>query len=184
MGRQLDGGADADRSLRQRMTSWWWDYLAILIWLVLVFSFLDIPQLIGWIDLGDAWTDPATADGVVSVLTVMPYLIYRGAGAAGRARATWGKRRAGLAVWVAGETAVLARIALRNVVKVLPWQLGHMAAIRFATTDAPTAQAQLMLIAALVLLAAIVGPIPAGRRGLHDWVAGTDVRSVVPRSAP
>ena len=69
---------------------------------------------------------------------------------------------------------------MRNIVKVLPWQFGHMSAMRFAVTDAPTGSAVLLFVASMVLLAAVALPVLVGRIGLHDRVAGTRVRAAGP----
>jgi hypothetical protein len=60
-------------------------------------------------------------------------------------------------------------------VKVLPWQFGHMAALRFAGGTA-LGTAAVFNVLSLVLLALVAGPALAGRRGLHDRLAGTAVR--------
>jgi hypothetical protein len=112
-----------------------------------------------------------TADVAVTLLTVVPYLAYLTLTEAGPVRATWGKRRAGLALHVLEGSMTFGRVLVRNAVKVLPWQLGHMSAMRFAAGDAPTGPAGLLFAASLVLLAAVVLPVLAGRVGLHDRVA-------------
>ena len=163
--------------LRLRIASWGWDYVAIVVWLGAVLAVIGLPQLLGWIDLEAVWSEPASADLGVAALTVIPYLVYLVVSEVAPARATWGKRRTGLVLYIPEDRSVVARVALRNAIKVLPWQLGHMSALRFAMPEVPTADALLLFLASILLLAAIVGPIPAGRRGLHDWAAGTDVRS-------
>lgn len=162
--------------------SWGWDYLVVLAWLVLVFVAVGVPQLIGWIDLAGVWSRPLTADVAVTLLTVVPYLAYLVTTEAGEAHATWGKQRVGLTLDEHGGTLTFGRVLLRNAVKVLPWQLGHMAAMRFAVTDEPTASAVLLFVGSVIVLAAVVGPVLAGRSGLHDLVAGTRVRAEVPTS--
>lgn len=67
---------------------------------------------------------------------------------------------------------------IRNLVKVLPWQLGHMDTMRLATSSEPTTTAISLEVASLALLVLVVGPILSRRRGLHDLLAGTRVASV------
>jgi hypothetical protein len=67
-----------------------------------------------------------------------------------------------------------ARVALRNLVKVLPWQLGHMGSVRLATGEAE-GLGMALSVTALILFAAVAIPPLVGRRGMHDVVAGTAV---------
>lgn len=167
---------------RSRVASWAWDYLVVLAWLAFVFVAVGAPQLAGWLDLAWVWSRPVTADVAVTVLTVVPYLAYLTTTEAGRTHATWGKRRAGLTLDEPGGAITFGRVLVRNAVKVAPWQLGHMASMRFAVGDEPTVSAVLLFIGSMVVLAAVLGPVFVGRNGLHDLVAGTRVRPAVPTS--
>lgn len=160
---------------RRRLTSWWWDYLVVLTWLGIVFLVMGMPTLLGVIDLESLWSGPALADLATAALTVIPFLMYLVVTETRPSHATWGKRRSGLSVAAAdGSSPALGQVVLRNIVKVLPWQLGHMAALRFATdTQIPTATACYAL--SLLLLVAVAGPPLVRRRGLHDMIAGTTV---------
>ena len=174
------------KPLRRRLLSWWWDYVVVLAWLVVVFLLVGLPTILGWVDLRAVWSNPATADVATAVLTVVPYGLYLVITEHGPRHATVGKRRAGLVVEAAdGTTAGLGRIVVRNLVKVLPWQFGHMAALRLAT-GTEFASAMILDAASLLLLALIVGPVLTGRRGLHDRLAGTTVRpaSAAPPASP
>lgn len=151
----------------------------VLAWLVVVLVAVGLPQLAGWIDLAAIWSQPAAADVAVTVLTVVPYLAYLTVTEAGSARATVGKRRAGLAVQGRGDTVTLGQALLRNTVKVLPWQLGHLSAMRFATGET-SVTAIVLFMASMAVLAAVVAPVLVGRRGLHDRLAGTRVRPAAP----
>jgi hypothetical protein len=164
------------------MVSWGWDYLVLLVWLVFVFVAVGVPQPIGWIDLAGVWSRPLAADVAVTMLTVVPYLAYLTTTEAGRTHATWGKRRAGLTLRGPGGSITFGQVLARNAVKVLPWQLGHMAAMRFAVTDEPTASAVVLFVGSVIVLAAVVGPVLLGRSGLHDLMAGTRGRADVPTS--
>jgi uncharacterized RDD family membrane protein YckC len=163
-------------NLKRRLVSWWWDYLAILAWLAITALVLGLPNAAGWIDLEPVWSRPIAADLVLTLITVVPYFLYLVATESGPAHATWGKRRSQLIVeGTDGSPAQPRRIVVRNLVKVLPWQFGHMAAMRFVTGE------QLGLAVAfnttsLILLIAVAGPVLVGRRGLHDRIAGTSVR--------
>jgi uncharacterized RDD family membrane protein YckC len=163
---------------RRRLASWWWDYLVVVAWLLVVFVMVGVPTLLQLIDLRWLWSSPALADVASALLTVVPYLLYLVGTEGGSTHATLGKRRAGLRVVAPdGTPPTLRQVVLRNVVKVAPWQLGHMAAFRFATGNSPSAAAIALDALALVLLVAVAGPPLARRRGLHDVVAGTTVQA-------
>lgn len=152
----------------------------MLAWLLVVFVAVGLPTLLGWVDLAPIWSRPLAADLAVTVLTVVPFLVYLVRTEAGPAHATWGKRRSGLMVEAAdGPPPGTARVVLRNVIKVLPWQLGHMAAMRF-NSGADISLAVALDVASLTLLALVMGPPLPERRGLHDLIAGTAVRAASP----
>lgn len=102
------------------MASWGWDYLVVLGWLSLVFVVVGFPQLVGWIDLAWVWSRPLAADVAVTFLTVVPYVAYLTMTEAGPARATWGKRRAGLTLDDPEGSITFGQVLVRNAVKVLP----------------------------------------------------------------
>lgn len=152
----------------------------ILAWLVVVFMTIGLPQILGWWDLSSVWSNPWAADVAITVLTVLPWLVYLVWTEAGSQHGTWGKRRAGLAVTNRqGDHPETSAVIVRNVIKVLPWQLGHMGTMRLATAGSPPPFAIWLESGSLVLLALIVVPIVFGKRGVHDVVAGTRVASSI-----
>jgi hypothetical protein len=157
-----------------------WDHLVVLAWLRFVFVAVGVPQLLGWLDLAWVWSRPLAADVAVTLLTVAPYLAYLTLTEAGPARATWGKQRVGLSIHDPEGTLTFGQVLVRNTVKVLPWQLGHMSAMRFAVTEEPTGSALLLFGTSMAVLAAVVLPVLLGRTGLHDRVAGTRVCTATP----
>ncbi len=159
-----------------RILSWWWDYVLIVTWLLVVFVVVGLPQLLGWWDLSSVWSDPVAADSAITLLTVVPYFLNLVLTETSPSHATWGKRRTSLTVaGTNGSGPGRSAIVLRNVIKVLPWQLGHMGTMRLATSDTPSGLALWLETGSLVLLALIVLPILLGRRGVHDLLAGTRV---------
>ena len=163
-------------SISHRLASWGWDYLVILGWLLLVFLLVGLPQILDWIDLTPVWTDQNSADAGITILTVLPYFAYLFLTELKRPHATWGKRKAGIVV--AGRDEAPLRggsVLIRNLVKVMPWQLGHMGTMRLATTSEVTTTAIALEVSSLTLLALIVVPIFLRRRGVHDLLAGTQV---------
>lgn len=148
---------------------------------------------------------PLVVDVGAFAATVLPVWVYLTATEAGRRHATWGKRRAGLRVVAAGdggpgvapEAAPLGVVwvAVRNAVKLLPWQLAHIAVARIlleagGSTDAgtdggmdaglePGTAAVVGVTYTLSLVIPLVSIVMAWRdplrRALHDGVAGTRV---------
>jgi uncharacterized RDD family membrane protein YckC len=162
--------------LGRRVLSWLWDYLVILAWLAIVFLVVSLPQLIGWIDLSPIWTDQNTSDVGITLLTVLPYFIYLYSTEVSDRHATWGKTREGIEVAAgSGASPGQGAVVIRNLVKVLPWQLGHLGTTRLVATEEVTTTALTFEFASLLLLAAIVIPIFFRRRGVHDLLAGTAV---------
>ncbi|NHA67779.1 RDD family protein [Phycicoccus flavus] len=110
--------------------------------------------------------------------SVLPVALYLGLTEGGAAQATWGKRRRGLVVTtVDGRRVGRGRALARAAVKLLPWQLAHVAVVRLALeVDAPivvgvTYGASLLLLVLTLVLAWRT----ARHRALHDLVAGTVV---------
>lgn len=159
----------------RRLLSWFVDYLVILAWLAILVVVVGLPSLAGWFDLDELWSNRVASDLAITVLTVVPLFSYLVVTESRPAHGTWGKRRAGLEVIeVDGAEASLGEVTTRNLVKVLPWQLGHMGAIRLAAGEAE-AIGMAFSVSALVLLAAVAGPPLIGRRGIHEVTARTAV---------
>jgi uncharacterized RDD family membrane protein YckC len=109
-------------------------------------------------------------------VSLLPYPGYLVVTEAGARHATLGKRRVGL--WVRDRTASsprLSQVLLRNIVKVLPWQFGHLAASRFAT-GGDQSKGTVWFTLSMLLLVAVAGPPLLARPGLHDMLARTRVR--------
>lgn len=163
----------SSRSLRIR--SWWWDYLAIATWLLALLIGFGSATALGRINLRGLASRRGAGDVFVALTTVVPYLVYLVRTEAAPAHATWGKRRNGLTVvCVTGAPPGMRDVLLRNIVKVAPWQLGHMAALRFIHAgDEPPASTVSCSVLSMALLVAVAGPPLIHRRGLHDLLAGT-----------
>ena len=121
---------------------------------------------------------PLLADAAAFLLTVLPVWVYLTTTESGREQASWGKRRAGLRVSSATGTDIgRRRVAVRNAVKLLPWQLAHLAVARIITgADEPVT---IWSMYTLSLLLPVVSISMAWRdplaRALHDRVASTRV---------
>lgn len=166
----------AAAGLGSRLASWWWDYLVVLAWLAAVFVLIGGPQLAGWWDLSEVWTTQWSADLAITVLTVLPYFLYLVVSEFRYPHATWGKTRAGLRVAGSeGGSPQLSAVITRNLVKVLPWQFGHMGAVRLIATSGADPVGTWLAAASMVVLVAVVGPVLLGKPGAHDLLAKTRV---------
>lgn len=164
-------------AVRQRVRSWLWDYLVVLCWLLLLFVVLGVPVLLGWLDMSWLQGRRVAGDAVVGLVSVLPYVAYLVTTEASPGNATIGKRRSGLTVRSRdGAVPALGRLLVRNLVKALPWQLGHMAALRF-TLDPESTSGILWLLACAAVTLGVVLPPLAGRTGVHDLLARTRVRA-------
>jgi len=158
--------------LRPRLAALGRDYLVILGWLALLAA-VFVPLYLSGVRPFDGLST-AGGDLLIALLTVLPAGAYLTIGEAGRHRATWGKRRSGLTVaTTGGQRPGLPRIVARNVVKLLPWQLAHLAGSRLAAGDDGT----VLLVAtyALAGLSIALLLVRRDRAALHDLVTGTRV---------
>ncbi|MPZ87671.1 MAG: hypothetical protein GEU81_06255 [Nitriliruptorales bacterium] len=97
---------------------------------------------------------------------------------AGPRQASWGKRRARLRVVSSGGGRPEAwRVALRTAVKLLPWQLAHLAVARWIVGVDLSAAGWTAYTLSLLIPVASIGMAwrDPQARSLHDRVAGTRV---------
>jgi uncharacterized RDD family membrane protein YckC len=162
-------------ALRSRLVAVGWDYLVIVAWLALL-AVVFVPLYLAGVRPFDGLSTVGI-DLLISVLTVLPAGAYLTMGEAGRRQATWGKRRAGLVVTTTtGKRPGAARIVVRNAVKLLPWQCGHMAVSRLAGGHEVVA-AMPLLVAAYALAGVSIALllVRRDRAALHDVVVATRV---------
>ncbi|QFG68959.1 RDD family protein [Ornithinimicrobium pratense] len=173
--------ATAPPSLRPRplarVRSWLLDWLVVGAWLgVLAVVGLAARPLLPSGEAG-ATTLRAllTADVLITVATVLPYLLYLVLTESSPRRATLGKRWAGLRVAAAdGSSPVTGSVWVRNLIKVLAWQLGHLGFTRGMLETQVGLGIGLAVAGTLLGLACAV-PALVGGRGIHDRIAGTRV---------
>lgn len=117
-------------------------------------------------------------DGVAIGLTVLPAWVYLTATEGTERQATWGKRRTRIEVVTQhGGRPSLGAVMARNAVKLLPWQLAHIAVARIILErDAPVTIWTTYSASLLIPIAssAMSWRDPLGR-ALHDRIAGTRV---------
>lgn len=168
--------------LRPRLISLGLDYLVIACWIavITVLGFAVRPLLPPAGEPG-VGADPVGADAVAFVLTVLPAWLYLTITEAGRARATCGKRTAGLRVVndVGGDPP-WPRVAARNAVKLAPWQLAHLSVARFILgVDQGVAVTAYLASLTFVIVTVSMAVRDPLRRGLHDRIVGTRIVTVV-----
>lgn len=163
-----------------RVRSWLLDWLVVGAWLgVLAIVGLVVRPLLAPAD-GDPTTarELLTADLLITVGTVVPYLLYLALSESSSRRATLGKRWADLRVAaVDGTAAGAGAVWVRNLVKVLAWQLGHMGFTRGMFEIQVGLGIGLSVAGTLLGLACAV-PALVGGRGIHDRIAGTRVEQL------
>jgi uncharacterized RDD family membrane protein YckC len=106
------------------------------------------------------------------------YFIVSDASAAG---ATIGKRVLGITVSrIDGARLIWHQALLRTTVKLLPWELVHIAAFALSTDLTQFRPAQMVGVAfanLLIVVYLLLAGFSRGQRSLHEYVAGTMVRS-------
>lgn len=164
-----------------RVRSWLLDWVVVGAWLgVLALVGLVVRPLLPAAD-GGATTlrQLVTADLLITVGTVVPYLLYLALTESSSRHATLGKRWARLRVSAAdGSAPATGAVWERNIVKALPWQLGHMGFLR-GVLEIQAGMGITLAVAGTLLGLACGIPALVGGRGLHDRVAGTRVERIL-----
>lgn len=160
-----------------RVRSWVLDWLVVAAWLGVLAVVGLLLRPLPSADDGGGTTLSAllTADVLITVATVLPYLLYLALTEASPRHATLGKRWAGLRVAAAdGSAPSVGAVWVRNVAKVLAWQLGHLGFTR-AMFEVQVGLGVGLSVAGTLLGLACAVPALAGGRGIHDRIAGTRV---------
>ena len=109
----------------------------------------------------------ATFASVLVVVVLFSYLDFKGG--------SIGKRAAGLEIYFTHRS--FSRSLVRNGIKFLPWQIGHMAVIHGVYTEFDTMSIVLSLISCILLVIMfLMGTMRRDRRHLGDMLAGTQVQ--------
>lgn len=173
-----DTPAQTRGPLGPRVRASCWDFLVIIGWLaVLTIAGFVIQPLLPPAP-ADLSYPPLVADVVAFTATVLPVWAYLTVTESGPTRASWGKRRAGLHVVSAnGACPGWRHAAGRNAVKLVPWQLAHIAVARLILGSEQWIT--IGITYTLSLLIPVVSITMAWRdsahRALHDHAAGTRV---------
>lgn len=164
-------------TMKRRLLAALLDYFVVLSWLVALAA-IFVPLYVAGFRV---WVDHA--DVIAFAASVVPVWLYLTTTESRAAGATWGKRWAGLrVVGPFGRRAHPARIAVRNAVKLVPWQLAHLGVVallssRDTATLVSPAIAWLPISAtyALVGLSVALMFLRDDHAALHDLIAGTRV---------
>jgi uncharacterized RDD family membrane protein YckC len=159
---------------RRRLLAVLVDYCVVLAWLI-VLAAVFVPLYLAGLRPFDRY-----ADLVAFLFSVLPVWLYLTVTESRPAAATWGKRRAGLHIaGPHGKRATTGRVAGRNAVKLLPWQLAHLGVAGFLADASVIGSALAWIpITATYLLVGVTVALALIRRdgaALHDLIAGTRV---------
>jgi uncharacterized RDD family membrane protein YckC len=153
------------------------DWLVIVCWIGVLSAAAAVLRI--WVPGGVFPSAPSAVDLAAFVATVLPAWIYLTVCESGRWQGSWGKRLSGLEVVAQRDRQPVgtARAAGRNAVKLLPWQLAHIAVARLILgVDAPVVITVTYLLSLAIPCASIVMAWRDGQhRALHARLAGTRV---------
>jgi uncharacterized RDD family membrane protein YckC len=140
-----------------------------------------VGQLILWLlDAALPQTGPAIARVILWNFS-LPAWLYFALSDRSASGATPGKRLLKIqARDVSGERLSIGRALARTVVKLLPWELVHVSAFALSTDLTQFSRTQVIGVAAANVLTIVylgVAVATRGRRSVHDYAAGTLVRS-------
>ena len=119
-----------------RIFAFIFDWLVLALWgglvfgLVMLFSGGNPPKI----------SDPWQGQAVSFVVMTLPFILYFALSEASSRRASFGKRIIGLeVVGPSAEQLTFSRCLLRNGIKFVPWELGHIVAnhAAFAGSESP-----------------------------------------------
>ena len=109
----------------------------------------------------------ATITSVIPIISIFSILDFR--------RGSIGKQKVGLKLYF--KKREFKYSVIRNVVKFLPWQIGHMGTIHGIYTEFDTISIILQIIALTLLVTMfLMGILRKDKRHLGDIVAGTQVQ--------
>ena len=109
----------------------------------------------------------ATVTSVIPIIIIFSILDFR--------RGSIGKQKVGLKLYF--KKREFKYSIIRNIVKFLPWQIGHMATIHGIYTEFDTISIILQIIALTLLLTMfLMGILRKDKRHLGDILAGTQVQ--------
>ncbi len=155
---------------KQRLKELFIDYICILTYLLILFGIAmgiyfiilkGIPEFNEWQS-----QLTATVTSVIPIILIFSFLDYT--------KGSVGKQKTGLELYYTNKTFIASLV--RNIIKFLPWQLGHIGTIRGIYTNFDMLSIVFnicSIVLALVLL--VMGLVRRDKRHLGDLIAGTQV---------
>lgn len=156
---------------KQRLKELFIDYICLLIYLLILLGItmgIYFVVLKGIPEFNELQTQlTAFVTSVIPIILIFSFLDYT--------KGSAGKQKAGLELYYINKTFVASLV--RNIIKFLPWQLGHMGTIRGIYTNFDILSiifTVCSIVLALVLL--VMGLVRKDKRHLGDLIAGTQTQ--------
>lgn len=162
---------DNDIPVQMRLKELLLDYLVILVYLFVLFliNLFIYGFIIGHVPEFNQRQSQllATFTSVLPIVLIFSYFDYQGG--------TIGKKRSGLHLYY--KKLTYGKSLLRNIIKFLPWQLGHLGVIRGMYTEFDAGSIILTNLSLLLLVIMLgMGLFRKDKRHLGDLIAGTQVQ--------
>lgn len=111
----------------------------------------------------------ATITSVIPIIIIFSILDFK--------RGSIGKQKVGLKLYFKKREFKYIYSVIRNIIKFMPWQIGHMATIHGIYTEFDTISIILQIISlTLLVIMFLMGILRKDKRHLGDIVAGTQVQ--------
>ena len=156
---------------KMRLRELFIDYICILIYLVILFGIIMGIYLVvlkGIPEFNELQSQlVALLTSVIPIVFIFSFWDY--------SKGSIGKRKAGLELYYTNKT--FGASLVRNIIKFLPWQLGHIGTIRGIYTNFDTVAIIFTIcsmVLAIVLL--VMGLVRRDKRHLGDLIAGTQTQ--------
>ncbi len=156
---------------KMRLRELFIDYICILIYLIILFGItmgIYLVVLKGIPEFNELQSQlVALLTSVIPIVLIFSFWDY--------SKGSIGKRKAGLELYYVNKT--FGASLVRNIIKFLPWQLGHIGTIRGIYTNFDTVAIIFTIcsmVLAIVLL--VMGLVRRDKRHLGDLIAGTQTQ--------
>jgi len=163
-------------NLKKRFMALLIDYLLVVLWGVILFA---ISIFIYNVILDGIPKFDEIGMNLISLTMIVPVILYSIIMEAGKKHGTLGKQKMKIKVSAIDCNAVnLRHIIVRNMIKFLPWQFGHMMMFRGFALNwelSPYWKSMLIITVILPIIWIAVVVIRNDHKGIHDLIAKTTV---------
>lgn len=163
-------------NLKKRFMALLIDYLLVVLWGVILFA---ISMFIYYVILDGIPKFDEIGMNLISLTMIVPVILCSIIMEAGEKHATLGKQKMKIKVSSVDCNVVnLRHIIVRNIIKFLPWQLGHMMMFRGFELNwelSPYWMSMLIIADILPIIWITVVVIRKDHKGIHDLIAKTIV---------